>query len=196
MSYTKTIMFDVDGVLADFIAGFTKLANEWYGTPVYTSNVYNGDWNFTTFLNKTKADRLWSVIKTDATWWETLPPLQSSEIFSRIWKLQKRATVVFCTHRFGNHAQRQTQRWLERNGLAMPAVVLSKRKGDVARSLDVDFAIDDKPENAACIHWIADTKPCQSVLLDQPYNQDAQLPERVTRAFTMGEFLDYVEGSL
>ena len=192
----KTIMFDVDGVLVDFIHGFTSLANERYGTPVYTSNTYNGHWSFATLLDKTKLDALWSLIKTDPTWWETLPPLQSSTIFSRIWRLQGKTTVVFCSHRFGNHAQRQTQRWLERVGLAMPTVVLSKRKGDVARALDVDFAIDDKPENVACIHWIADMKPCRAVLLDQPYNRNAQLPEKVARAFTMEEFLDHVEGGL
>jgi hypothetical protein len=189
----KTILFDVDGVLADFIYGFTRTAMVEFGTPII--GTYEQEtWADIAGLDKKQIDYVWKRIKTDPNWWSFLPALVSEEVFRRINKLHDTHQVVFCTHREQGtpNCQWQTVTWLQLHGIMRPTVIVSKRKGDVAKAIDADFAIDDKPENVACIHWIADVKPCRTFILDRLYNNRVELPSKICRVQTVFEFLEAI----
>lgn len=191
----KNVMFDVDGVLADFVLGFTQLAVAEGFMETVIKTTEQPSWDFGQVLSEKQQKQLWTLIDHRGSWWESLQPLVPAETFERINKLCDNDVVTFCTHRLAGmpHAQVQTQAWLMRHGIDIPNVVVSKRKGEVARALDIDYAIDDKPENAACIHWISDVRPTKSYILDRPYNHNADLPRRIKRVLTVDEFLDDIE---
>jgi hypothetical protein len=193
-------MFDVDGVLADFVEGFTRLANGLFGTKIITT-LEQPSWNFRTWglLTKNQENLTWDKLKQDPDWWRTLNPLIDVLTFTRINELQVRHEVVFCTNRMSAVAPpgRQTSFWLERHGITRPSVIVSGKKGEVARAIRATHSIDDKIENAWAVHWISDSPQTHSFLIDRPYNRIAALPEvgpsRVTRVATVKEFLDVVE---
>lgn len=187
----KTILFDVDGVLADFVYAFTRECGiEPYSTPLLQV------WDFGDTISKSVQSKAWEkIIKTPMWWADYVPTLASLQEFGRIDDLTLDNQVVFCTNRTGTPSpQRQTEAWLIMQGnILNPHVIVSKRKGDVAKAIDADYAIDDTAENAACVHWIADSKPCKSYILDRPYNRTKFLPTKVRRVFSVAEFLEDVK---
>ena len=193
----KTILWDVDGVLADFIYGFTSTAGKLsdppfaaWGTKVHES----GDFGKIIPDNELQ-QRAWYELTHTNHWWSRLPTLLSTQEQMEFHKFTKDMSYrsVFCTARPDStpEIQFQTQLFLENLGVYMPNVVVSKRKGDVARAIEADYAIDDKPENCACIHWISDVKPTKSYILDYPLiNRQKILPPKVRRVSSITEFID------
>jgi len=179
----KTIMFDVDGVLADFASAFTQQCK----VPRITSNNQQA-WDFPEIPKNIQSDA-WSVIRHSTDWWMHLLPLVPSDVFWQIDELADRNQLLFVTSRVGIGPQFQTETWLRHMGIQNPHVIVSKRKGDIAKAVDADYSIDDKAENAACVHWIADVKPCRSYLLDRPYNTLGLVPKNVRRIYTVEEYL-------
>ena len=92
----------------------------------------------------------------------------------------------------------QTQRWLTNHGLETPSVVVSSKKGEIARAIRATHSLEDKIENAWAIHWISDSPQTKSFLLDRPYNRVQESPEigarGIIRVGSVEEFLDEVEG--
>lgn len=185
----KTILFDCDGVLADFIKGFTLIANRKYGTPIITT-IQQPHWDFNWLLTNKQQEEVWSEIKQSSTWWTSLEPLVSYEVFNLISKLNACANLIFGTNRISNltSASSQTSRWLEDMGVVPSSVVVTKKKGDLARVIGADFALDDNAENASCIHWISDSPQTKVFLLNRPYNQQP-VPKRIIRINSVQEFL-------
>lgn len=66
------IMFDLDGVLADFVYGFTALANKNYGTPI-TPTSGQPSWYGFPGLDTHVIDSTWYTLKQDGTFWVGLP---------------------------------------------------------------------------------------------------------------------------
>ena len=181
----KSILFDVDGVLADFCYGFTKEAGV-----VPWSHTAQQTWQF-------PEDKIplelraatWEKVTTTNNWWCALPAMASGIAFNWISNMDTHNHMVFGTNRKGTpNAQYQTKRWLERKGIAHPNVVLTKFKGELAKVMKADYAIDDSPENAACIHWLSDET--KSYIIDRPYNRVSFLPKRVRRVSSVEEFLE------
>ena len=182
----KIILFDVDGVLADFVYGFTALTGQAYTTGEQK------EWDMLDRLTPHQLESAWQKVNVSDTFWLSLPPLVSKETFYRINLLSKEHTIIFGTHRMGIKPQTQTNLWLVENGITNPNVVVTKRKGEFARVIDADFSIDDKVENANCIHWIADSKPCKSFLLDRHYNRIGKT-KGVTRIESVEKFLGEID---
>lgn len=193
MSKLKTILFDVDGVLAEFILAFTALANRLYGTPIIRTEE-QPSWRFSK-LDYIQERRVWEIIQATPGWWTGLAPLVGPETLGRIHRLTRTDNVVFGTSRVSDvdPAARQTVEWLRQLGIPNPSVVVTKLKGDLARLIQADYAIDDKAENAACIHWISDSPQTQVYLLDRPYNRNYTLPDRIKRIHTVDQFLMDIE---
>lgn len=141
---------DVDGVVADFRTAFRALAARELGSP--PADVEAG-------LSGQTMDRLWKCVAAATNWWLDLPPHEPDQI-SRLYERarQNRWDVVFMTSRppsGGDSVQLQTQVWLERQGFLLPAVITAPAgaRGEIARSLRLDLAIDDRLVN--CLEVIS-----------------------------------------
>lgn len=187
----KTILFDVDGVLADFVLGFTKLLTpNPFGTRENTCA-----WNFKDTFSIIDIESAWRIVEKSIDWWTTLNRLTSLDTFERINRLHDYHTVVFGTHRKGTpSAQGQTHVWLQAQGIENPNVICTKYKGEAAKVIQAHYAIDDKPENCMAIKWMTDdTKvPTKTYILDSLTNR-VTLPKAIRRVQTVDEFLDDVE---
>ena len=177
----RVIMFDVDGVLADFLAAYRRVEESLDQQPTFEAR-----WD--AYLNT----NIWAYIKRSPAFWTTIPPLASAYTFARINVLTYQYDVYFVTNRPGVTAKGQTERWLRERGVVNPTVIISARKGDIAAALGAHFAIDDKAGNAIATSYIS--PKTKSYLLDAPYNQfdHAVVGGSVTRVKTLDQFLDAV----
>ncbi len=203
MSKSKSVvMFDVDGVLADFLGGFTKLAQSFdpsvplltYGEADPANGIYQNErWDFDPKLFPPKlVDKVWQEIKKDSSrFWAELEPLAGMGVFD--WLAETNLDVYFVTSRLGARAKPHTEYWLGRMGVFRPTVIISSLKGECAKSLGASYSIEDKAGNAVMIkYWSPKT---HSYILDWPYNRWDQdiLGQQVRRVASVEEFLADVE---
>jgi hypothetical protein len=141
---------DVDGVIADFRTAFRDLAARELG--VAPADVHAD-------LTSGHLDRLWKSVREATNWWLDLPPYEPEQI-ARLYTLARRGRweVFFLTSRpasGGDSVQLQTQVWLERMGFLMPSVLTTPAgaRGELARSLRLDLALDDRVVN--CLEVIS-----------------------------------------
>src|SRR5262245_46385012 len=111
--------------------------------------------------------QLWNHVESIENFWETLKEIEPGSVR----KLSTLAAangweIIFLTKRprsGGAIAQVQTQRWLQAKGFALPSVyVVHGSRGRIASSLDLDFVIDDRPEN--CLDVVMESKS-QAILV-------------------------------
>lgn len=192
---SKGVIFDVDGVLADFVGGFTARARELFPDVPITQTHGQASWNGFAGMDKKQIGMTWESIKGDRYFWRKLAPLVDAVALDRIYYLHRDNNVYFVTSRVGVDCKRQTEYWLEAQGIARPTVVICKRKGEFAKAVDADCAIDDKANNASCIDWITEGT-CKSYLLDRPYNQAPQdfMGSGVVRVSSVEQYLDIIGG--
>ena len=191
---TKVVIFDLDGVLADFDQAFTAMGNHLFGTPISTT-VQQPFWNFRNVMTAGEQDYVWRELKSTTDWWFHLPILVTGFVFDRINRLTNRAEVYFVTHRMHDFqpAGEQSMRWLKLWGIKNPRVIVSSAKGEIARAVEADYAIEDNWGNACAIHWMAEK--CRTFLIERPYNEEARkiIPPRITVVKTVDQYLDVVE---
>lgn len=190
----KTIQFDVDGVLADFVLGFTRLARQMFGNSVTVLSTHEVE-NWNDFgLSPEQMAEVWQRISGMNFFWSTLPALASASIFESISRLGEDYNVVFVTDRHGGliSPQWQTVGWLRNQGVMRPNVVIARNKGQVAAAIGADYSIEDKPSNATAIAKFAPA--CQSFLINRKYNQEGIVGffDDVRRIDTISEFLEEV----
>lgn len=188
----KTYMFDVDGVLADFVYGATQMMVDMGGFPLTaaysTREQQRWDWPFDT-------SRLWAAIKESTNFWENLPVLVTPEEAKLVADLAEREIVYFTTSRAGKgNSKEQTERWLQKNlGVKSPTVIVTPNKGEFALANLVDYCIDDKAGNAVFVAYATRNakKPTKSYVLNQQYNHWDQgvLGSKVIRVPTVAEFI-------
>ncbi len=175
------VMFDVDGVLANFGKGYDALCRKLNKQPPGPDAPWDAKWD----------DDVWREIKTSHTWWTELPAIPDSNAFFRIAILK--GEIYFVTARPGIDVKRQTERWLMCRGIENPTVILSGKKGEIAAALGVDFSIEDKAGNAVYISY--QSPATMSYLVDRPYNQfnPDMLGRKVVRIKEVEEFLTAIE---
>ena len=139
------LLIDVDGVLAEFTYGFTKLATE--------LGLVEKPWRCHT--QKTWAfdfdvDAVWEELKRRYNWWMTLEPLVDVVEIAVLNELIKAHDVYFVTSRprtQGLSAEKQTEYWLAGIGIhtAGASVIATKTgtKGALAKALDINLGWDD-----------------------------------------------------
>jgi hypothetical protein len=160
---------DVDGVVADFRTAFRALAGRELGAaaPAQESE-----------LTKAHVDRLWRSVAATPNWWLELPayePDQIARLYARA--RQSRWEVFFMTSRppsDGDSVQLQTQVWLERHGFFLPSVMTlpAGARGELARSLRLDLALDDRLVN--CIEVISASNSKAVMMLREPADPNAR----------------------
>lgn len=112
-------------------------------------------------MSSRQTRRLWHHVQTIEDFWGTLVELEPG-VVSRLASISadRRWEVIFLTKRpecAGATSQVQTQRWLEAKGFPLPSVyVVQGSRGRIAASLDLDFVVDDRPEN--CLDVVVDSK--------------------------------------
>ena len=172
----KVIALDVDGVICDFLLGFTTAANQMDNSLPIIRDGHESEWDLTPwYCDKATLSKIWAYIrKNKPFFWTKLEPLISSDILTRL--IYNHATVYFITARVEvGHvpAQRQTVAWLQRmfnleSDDFMPQVICSNRKMEVCDALNVDYYLDDKPDNLLGFNRIG----TKGYILYKPYMRD------------------------
>jgi hypothetical protein len=111
-------------------------------------------------LSSRQTNRLWRHVAQFENFWESLDELEPG-LVERLASLaaRHRWEAIFLTRRpetAGATSQLQTQRWLESKGFPLPSVfVVEGSRGRIAAALNLDFVVDDSPEN--CLDVIVDS---------------------------------------
>ena len=201
------IGFDLDGVLANFHYGFSKVANKLFGSPIVEDinevRAYRWeDWGYP--LDKKQHNKVWREIDSNTNdFWLDLQPLVENTIFERMKKMEKEnCNFFFITSRkntAGKSALSQTKDWIEScTALKNFSVIPSHRKGGILARAEIDFFIDDLPENV--IEAAIEAPKCESFLLVRPYNaysiefiQKSHKFKSIGIVYSVEEFLEIVE---
>jgi len=198
MAKNLKVMFDIDGVLADFVLGFTDRACLKYGTPAERT-VEHKVWDLFPGLDKKMIDAIWRDLeKDDSHFWDSLEKLPSLVEEQYLWHLCGRdgVEVYFVTNRHTRTAHDQTQRWLATTfGIPGANVICvgAQSKGNMAKALEADFAIDDKLGNAVYMYY--ESPKTKVYLLERPYNAvgPEMIGRGVVRVPTLTPFLADIE---
>lgn len=184
---------DVDGVLADFVRGFTAYGRQLYGkhVPVIHTVDHRG-WDDFPELDAAQQHTVWSYIRNSTCFWRMLEPCASVSVFNTLTALNAEIPLYFITNRPGIKTKQQTEGWLADHGVYNPTVVVTADKGYAVQGLGVTHYIDDKAGNAVFTKY--QNKQSKVYLLDRPYNQFPHdvLGKRVQRVKTVEEFLQEV----
>lgn len=143
---------DLDGVVADFIAGLKPIAAEWLGVPVdsLTDDVSYGfpEWKIG---GKRGYEELHRFAVKERRLFETLPVIPGAgPALRRLSRQGVRIRII--THRlyiawFHRQAVIQTVEWLERNGIPYWDLCFMATKS----SVEADAYVEDSPANIASL---------------------------------------------
>ena len=202
---TQRLVIDVDGVVAFFTgayaellayeAGGCKLHKGWQDDPSFPSR---WDWEVPAGYDAATVSRVWQehIIASDS-FWRGLAPLPDTHYAMRRlnWLANDGlAEVYFLTHRMGNKAKHQTERWLyDKGGIDYPTVIISgPDKIPLLRDLQPDFFIDDKDSTMMDLIRTAEREKWLEgrnfYLKTAPYNMGAAHP-KLKRAASLGDAL-------
>ncbi len=188
----QRIVFDVDGVLADFTWGFTELRQRLYGEGYIITSSEAQSWDEHSAGHSDYNRRTWDHIIQSDTFWAGLPKAITESTVDHIIELESVHDLYFATSRIGTRVKEQTEDWLMNNLLLFtPTVILTKYKGEFCKCIGATMAIDDKADNASAIAWLTEGKT-QSYLLDRPYNRYDETKigsSKVKRIYTVDDFI-------
>jgi len=176
----KRIGVDIDGCLADFLKSYISTMNLHAGIKMSPpNNDFPPEWNFEVGAGMTpdQISYVWKnyILHEGSSFWETLSPLEHAKVtILRLNYLAKLGhDVYYLTHRSGDKAKFQTEKWLYNHGMDYPTVLLSGDKFPLIKSLGIDVFIDDKLDT---IYDIAVNQPIWNqtgklYLKDAAYNR-------------------------
>jgi phosphoglycolate phosphatase-like HAD superfamily hydrolase len=166
------IAFDLDGVLADLHSAFADASIKLFpqldkaamGSPEVGSSPPDAETaaapkpsvpisrTSTVPLTSRQTNAVWRSLAEVPDFWESLQEIEPGMI-RRLAELseERRWEMLFVTSRpksAGRTVQRQSQRWLQHHGFLMPSVyVVHGSRGQIAKALQIDVVVDDRPEN-------------------------------------------------
>lgn len=203
MEKYMNIALDCDGVICNFYLGFSRIANKLFGTPIVTNinDIKTYRWENWYPMNKKQHNAVWQEIDDNVpNFWLDLQPLVNNDIFLRMQNMGH--NFFFITSRkntAGHTALAQTKAWIERHTtLSSFSVIPSHRKGEILDRAEIEYFIDDLPENV--IEAAIEAPKCKSYLLVRPYNayaisffQQSHKFKNVGIVYSVEAFLDEVE---
>ena len=194
----STIVFDIDGVLADFIKGALDVARcLGYSTPHITTREHQ-HWDVYPGLDEKGVEDTWKYITDHPEFWSDLTPLAMQEELEIIEGLiEDGHRVYFATNRNKPGALEATQDWLQYFIGGSCNVVITHRKGEFCKVVDADYYIDDKSENVDCAIWMTDKKT-KAYVITRPYNSGVYAPhsKSARRVSTLTEFLEDIHADV
>lgn len=180
---------DIDGVLADFVAGyqplFVKITGEDKFLPGDIEDPPSWNWPSDRGYTKEQTSQVWERIKGDETFWLNLkghkPNLAALRTY--LWEFGEDHDLYFITSRLGVGVKVQTQEWLRRNvGVShyghTTIIVGHRVKGLIAKALQLDAYIDDNLDNVYDV--LKEAPTTRTYLLNRRYNQEAVLSPAYT----------------
>jgi hypothetical protein len=178
------IVCDLDGVLCEWGFAFAKLLCKVTGENKLPPNYENdptfpNQWEWPQGYGYTNEQVLdtWKVVNSSQTFWEDLEPLPGTRgVLHCLSDITKHGghEVYFLTFRTGTMCKRQTERWLEYNGMEFPTVIVCSAKGGIMKALEIDAAIDDHLPTANAIAKYSMAK--RMYLKEASYNREGREP--------------------
>jgi 5'(3')-deoxyribonucleotidase len=188
------IAFDMDGTLADLSSAYAEIEDRLFDpevaeherpAPEAREAEQHGeeDASVAATLGDTRVaerrallragthhrDRVWRAIEGTPDFWTTLKPLETGAV-RRLYQLtgEHNWEVFFVTQRpatAGGTVQWQTHQWLVEHGFMTPSVIpLSGGRGKCAAALQLDYLVDDTPQN--CVDVLSDSSTRAILLVD------------------------------
>lgn len=171
---TKTLLCDVDGVLANWNSAFRDLLLSLHGPRGdFDEAMKSWDWPKRMGYTNREIDEAWA--KVDFAWWMGLRPYPSAEdalrLLQKLKDHNKDFQVYFVTGRH-SWAQSATTQWVNVWGIWMPSVICTSHKKALAQIFCKDgpvVAIEDKP--ALIGDYLYSSLVERVYIVDQPYNR-------------------------
>lgn len=165
------IVSDIDGVVCDFYYGATQLSSALYGQPTKPIKSANADlWHITDDPDIDK--KVWEVIKFHDSFWSNLPETEPGITKKFADLVTDKSALYFCTTRPDSHDEASPNiaaRWLNKHGVELPNVVVTKKKGQFCDCVNADFFIDDKWKNIKNVLTHSEKTAC--FFLVHPYSE-------------------------
>lgn len=144
MSDKPAVMFDMDGVLADFYTGYRGLQHQ-LGKEMTFDKVWEA------YLD----NAVWAEIERSHSFWWELPATVEMQRKGWLWRemnsINRVLDVYYVTARHGTNVRHQTIGWLVRHGIEEPQVICSPEKASIARVIGAGWSIEDWPKNVTAI---------------------------------------------
>lgn len=179
---TRLIGLDIDGVIADFVHPFGKMAQEMFGVRARPAGAqlqgrFNG-------LTDEQERALWDRIDSDfmGEFWENLPPLVTPGEIEDMHALRSEGyefTFVTSRHSKSKYA---TERWLMKHGFVGRLHMMKHKAPYLAEVENLVAFIDDSP---AHVEAMRDAQ-VKVYLRDWPYSRHVT---GVPRVGSVGEYL-------
>jgi hypothetical protein len=163
---------DCDGVCAAFIERFRVLAFDMFGKP--TADIGpNTDWDCSNWgLSFSEIESVFKRIKQTKNFWEHLGKCKGTE---NLADAALDYSIYFITNRMatlGRSIEEQTCEWLKHNyEIKFPQVIVTEKKGPIAKALELFAFIDDKPENCKEVQEAAPSCRHSTYIRDASYNR-------------------------
>jgi len=183
------IGIDIDGVIANFFAGYESLIISIAGKDLFGDNKYPNEfpkvWNWpeTFGYGPEVVSQAWAHIKGNPGFWATLGTLPDINTWLLWLKTAgSKHDIYFITDRPGAGAKYWTERWFNRYGYDNATILISRNgKGAIVAALDLELYIDDKVENILDVQTKAPN--CRAYLAPQYlYNTNHPDFNKVTRS--------------
>jgi len=183
--------FDVDMVLADYVKSFVDVSRKLLKKP--PKNYVQTDYLFTSCGWSEREERqIQAHLKSHYNYWRTLERMPST---TDLRKSAQDLNLFFITSRFssdGAPMPYQTADWLhDQFGIRDAYVIYAAKKGPIVADLELDYFIDDKPQN--CIEVKSALPSCEVFIQDAPYNKTFK-DSRIRRVANVNAFLKEIKG--
>ncbi len=182
----KTVIFDVDGVLAEFTYRFLSFASAYFPClPVSTAN--RKTWEFRSLTHE-QFTKVFEQIRLGKFDWSLAPSLLNPLDIIAIDQLRQNGiSIQYVTNREGPRAKIDTEKWQSDNRLPTGIVKVTADKAAYVRAIAADIVgiIDDAPSNLEA--YAAAGFSDVLYVRDWPYNRDVALPG-LKRVSSVAEF--------